>query len=110
LKNFEFFNVRHAGVADLAWVHSRLKEAWGGTVMAVHGEAIDMIELPTLVAGGGRGFLIYRVWGLAAEIVAMEAVEIRRGVGTAMLAALVGKMEGIGVQEIWVTTTRAFSR
>lgn len=73
--------------------------------MAVHGEAIDMIELPTLVAGGGRGFLIYRVWGLAAEIVAMEAVEIRRGVGTAMLAALVGKMEGIGVQEIWVTTT-----
>jgi len=49
--------------------------------------------------------LIYRVWGLAAEIVAMEAVEIRRGVGTAMLAALVGKMEGIGVQEIWVTTT-----
>jgi len=56
LKNFEFFNVCHAGVADLAWVHSRLKEAWGGTVMAVHGEAIDMIELPTLVAGGGADF------------------------------------------------------
>ncbi len=90
---------------ELGWVCARLNETWHGTKMSVHGEFIDVTALPILVAGRGRGFLIYRVRGLAAEIVAMEACETRRGVGTALLVALGGVLERIGVREIWVTTT-----
>ncbi len=105
MKNFDFFSVRSPVEGELDWVYARLNETWHGTKMSVHGELIDMTALPILVAGRGRGFLIYRVRGLAAEIVAMEASETRRGVGTALLVALGGVLERIGVREIWVTTT-----
>jgi ribosomal protein S18 acetylase RimI-like enzyme len=105
LKNFDFFSVRSPADGELDWVHARLNETWHGTKMSLHSEMIDMTALPVLVAGRARGFLIYRVRGLAAEIVAMEACETRRGVGTALLVALEGVLERIGVREVWVTTT-----
>jgi GNAT superfamily N-acetyltransferase len=105
VKNFDFFSVRSPAEGELDWVYARLNETWHGTKMSVHGETVDMTALPILVAGRGRGFLIYRVRGLAAEIVAIEACEMRRGVGTALLVALGGVVERIGVKEIWVTTT-----
>ncbi len=105
MKNFDFFSVRNPAEGELDWVYGRLNEAWHGTKMSIHGEAIDMTALPTLVAGIGRGFLIYRVRRLAAEIVAMEACQKQCGVGTALLVALGGVLERIGVAEIWVTTT-----
>jgi len=105
LKNFDFFSVRKPAAGEIDWVYARLNETWHGTKISVHGEMIDMTTLPILVAGRDRGFLIYRVRGPAAEIVAMEACESRRGVGTALLVALDGVLERIGVREIWVTTT-----
>ncbi len=104
LKTFDFYSVRPAGAAERDWVRAQLLARWGGTIMAVHGEAIELTGLPTLVAGT-RGFLIYRAHGPAAEIVALEALDPGAGIGTALVVVATEELERMGVREVWVTTT-----
>jgi ribosomal protein S18 acetylase RimI-like enzyme len=105
LRTFDFYEVKAAAGTERDWVHAQMESRWGGRVMAVHGEGIDTTALPALVARERRGFLVYRVQGLAAEIVVMDALEAGLGIGTAMLVALSDALERIGVQEVWATTT-----
>jgi ribosomal protein S18 acetylase RimI-like enzyme len=65
-------------------------------------------ELEGFVAltGGDRaGLLTYRLEGGACEIVTIDAVRTRRGVGTALLEHLVKSMEKDGVEKVWLVTT-----
>ncbi len=87
MRTFDFYEVKAAAGTERDWVHAQMESRWGGRVMAVHGEGIDTTALPALVARERRGFLVYRVQGLAAEIVVMDALEAGLGIGTAMLVA-----------------------
>jgi ribosomal protein S18 acetylase RimI-like enzyme len=102
---FDFSAVRPASGADRDFLRAQFEARWGGVVMALHGEVIDMTALPALLAGDTQGFVVYRVHGAAAEIVALDAVEPGVGVGTALVVALTGILELMGVQEVWATTT-----
>jgi ribosomal protein S18 acetylase RimI-like enzyme len=51
------------------------------------------------------GLAIYDVAGPRAELVLLHALEPRRGIGTALVEALVGHLAPLGVRELWLSTT-----
>ena len=63
-----------------------LLQRWCGTILYVHGEAIDAMLLPAMVAGEREGLATYRIMDAGAELVSLDAVEPGRGVGTCLLA------------------------
>ena len=80
--------VRPKTAADQAWVEETLVRLWGGRSVAVHGEAFEAAALPAFIAGEREGLLTYHVDPPIAEIVTLNALEPRRGIGTALVEAL----------------------
>ena len=90
---------------DSSWMRALLQARWGGTVVIAHGEAIDAMALPALVAGEREGLATYRVQADEAELVTLDAVEPGRGIGTQLIGALTERLRQRGVRRLWVTTT-----
>jgi ribosomal protein S18 acetylase RimI-like enzyme len=97
--------VRDKSDGDTVWIAELLQSRWGGRVIVVHGEAIDALALPALIAGERAGLATYRLTGDEAELVSLDAVEPGHGVGTQLLDALTKRLVGAGVRRLWVTTT-----
>lgn len=73
--------------------------------MVVHGETIDLLTLPALVAVEALGLATYRVHKGEAELVSLDAARPGNGVGTALLDALAAMLSLQPVTSLWVTTT-----
>jgi len=97
--------IRDKSDADAAWMRALLQRRWGGTLMMAHGETIDVMALPALVAGERKGLATYRVAGDEAELVSLDAVQPGQGIGTRLVDALVERLKQQGVRRLWVTTT-----
>jgi len=67
----------------------------------------DLRALPTLVASadGLDGVLTYEVSGDRMEVVSIDAVTPRRGVGSALLRAAAATAAASGCRELWLVTT-----
>jgi ribosomal protein S18 acetylase RimI-like enzyme len=81
--------------------------AWGGTVV-VHGVVYEVAELPCLIAerdGEQAGVLSYHVSGGGLEIVTLEALARRGGVGTALVATACELAASLGLGRVWLVTT-----
>lgn len=97
---------RHDG--DRGWVADHLVKAWGATQVVSLGRVHDALELPGWVAerdGEPVGILHYAVDGETAELVTMDALERHRGVGTALLDALIGALRTRGLGRLWLVTS-----
>jgi hypothetical protein len=66
--------VRRADPADAEWMSGFLRERWSVTTIAVHGETIDAVTLPALLAGVRQGLATYRLLGDDAELITLDAV------------------------------------
>ena len=98
-------NIREKRSTDDAWIAALLQARWGGTVIVVHGEALDAMALPALVAGDGEGLATYRLRGDEAELISLDAVNPGHGIGTRLVNTLVERLSGQGARRLWVTTT-----
>jgi ribosomal protein S18 acetylase RimI-like enzyme len=90
---------------DRAWAESRMDSEWGGALQARRGEVVDVLALPGFVADDRSrplGLATYRLEGDECELAFLEAFERRRGIGTALLAAVV---RAAGRRRLWVVTT-----
>jgi ribosomal protein S18 acetylase RimI-like enzyme len=97
--------VRAKQEADQAWVEEALRQWWGSRQVVTHGEEFDAALLPALIAGDRRGLLTYRVAPPTVEIVTLNAVQSRQGVGTALVEALAAELAASDVREIRLTMT-----
>ncbi|MBV8492024.1 MAG: GNAT family N-acetyltransferase [Alphaproteobacteria bacterium] len=97
--------IRAKASEDRAWVEETLARLWGGRTVAVHGDAFEAAALPALIAGEHEGLLTYRLDPPIAEIVTLNALQPRHGIGTALVEALAADLAGRGIREICVTTT-----
>lgn len=97
--------IRDRSEDDIPWMRALLLERWSGTTIYVHGEAIDAMTLPALVAGEHEGVATYRLMEAEVELISLDAVEPGRGVGTALLAELIERLKPDGVRRLWATTT-----
>jgi GNAT superfamily N-acetyltransferase len=89
----------------LAWL---VTELWGSEVVAVHGTSLRPAELGGFIAERSHrvaGLLTYQLVGTMLEIVTLNAIDRRAGIGTLLIEAAVGKARRFGCQEIRLTTT-----
>jgi GNAT superfamily N-acetyltransferase len=100
--------VRLKRSGDQAWIDKVLADRWGppGLVVA-RGELLDPRPLPAFIAGEREGLATFRIAAdrSFAELVTLDALVPRRGVGTALVDALRAYLRGEGVPLLRVTTT-----
>ena len=95
--------VRARTAADQNWIDALLKDRWGSALIVVHGATFDAGALPALVAGDREGLATYDP--ARGELVTLDALSLRRGIGTALVEALAGVLRTEGHAALRVTTT-----
>ena len=96
--------VRVSTPDDRAWIEDLLVESWGGSVIAFKDGLIDAGSLPALVTHDRNGLLTFQREPVV-EIVTLNAIKPRRGIGTALVERLCAQMRNEGVDRVEVTTT-----
>ena len=89
----------------LAWLIAGL---WGSEIVAVHGTSLRPAELGGFIAersGRVAGLLTYQLVGDMLEIVTLNAIDRRAGIGTLLIDAAVGQARRSGCREVRLTTT-----
>ena len=89
----------------LAWL---VAELWGSDIVAVHGSSLRPAELGGFIAERSRrlvGLLTYQLVGNVLEIVTLNAIDRRAGIGTMLIEAAVSKARRFGCGEVRLTTT-----
>src|SRR5919108_309984 len=89
----------------LSWL---VAELWGSELVAVHGSVLRPAELPGFIAERSRrgvGLLTYQVQGDVLEIVTLNAIERRVGIGTMLIEAAAGAARHFRCREVRLTTT-----
>ena len=97
-------NIRRKRAQDDEWLRGVLERDWGGTTIVVHGDEIDVLAYPAIVAGERDGIAIFREEP-SAELLLLSAFTKGAGVGTALLEALIAELRERGAQSLRVTTT-----
>jgi GNAT superfamily N-acetyltransferase len=101
--------VRNKEVEDQPWIEKILSERWGGVKVIVHSEIFDASSLPALIAGDKAGLVTFRIHRSGqikfAELMTLDAVRANQGVGTALIEALISKLQTEMVPILRVATT-----
>jgi GNAT superfamily N-acetyltransferase len=100
--------VRRIEAGDRQWAADVLTRSWGSTRVVSRGRLHDALELPGLVAvleDGRVGLLIWAVEGDECEVVTLNSLVERRGVGRALLAAVAEQATALGCRRLWLITT-----
>ena len=103
-------NVRRLGEDDRAWLRRMLRDGWGGESMAGHGERFFPAEHEGFVVGDRAGVVTYRIADGACEITMIESYDPGRGVGSALLEAVVDEARAAGCSRVWLVTTNDNAR
>jgi len=89
----------------LAWL---ITELWGSELVAVHGTVLRPAELGGFIAERSRrvvGLLTYQLAGEVLEIVTLNAIERRIGIGTLLIEAAASAARRYRCREVRLTTT-----
>src|SRR5260370_25190500 len=92
--------VRAKQGADQAWVEDVLTRWWGSRHVIAHGQEFDAARLPALIVGERQGLLTYAVMPPRAEIITLNALQPRQGIGSALIAALAADLAASRVRQI----------
>jgi ribosomal protein S18 acetylase RimI-like enzyme len=93
---------------DRSWTVATLEKGWGATSVARLGELVDASLLPGLAAVDGAdriGLLTYAERNDGIEIVTIQALARRRGVGSALMDAVHAVAIERAASRIWLITT-----
>ena len=93
---------------DRAWVRAWMRARWGSERMALRGQIVLMDELPGLAAeldGAVVGLLTYRLDGAECEIMSLDSLRERRGIGSALVEAVTGLARAAGCACLTLVTT-----
>ena len=96
--------IRPLADGDRGWVAATIRERWGSDIAVAHGVIHRPAELEGFVALEGSrpvGLLTFSRDGNALEIVTIDALEPRHGVGRALVDAVVA----LGAERLWLITT-----
>jgi ribosomal protein S18 acetylase RimI-like enzyme len=100
--------VRAAVDRDQEWVAGVLRDRWAGPVVVTRGRAHDATMLAALVAetaGERLGLATYRVEDGQAELITLDALVQGRGIGSALLQAVIDAAAAAGCRRLWLITT-----
>jgi hypothetical protein len=90
------------------WANKILSESWGSTKVVTKGIIHQADRLQGLIAeikGLKVGFLTWNVFENMLEIVTLNVLSRREGIGTALVNAAVEEAESLKCSRVWVITT-----
>ncbi len=102
------FTLRPLQAGDRHWVRKFTTEEWRTDFIVAHGEVFYPAELPGFVAleqGRRIGLVTYTITEKGCEIVTINSVVKRAGVGTALLEAVKSVARERGCKRLWLITT-----
>ena len=104
------FLVRPVAAKDAGWVRALLAEHWGSPLVVTKGRAHRADELPGFLAAEGEGgerfgLVTYRIEEGECEIVSLNSLRERMGVGAALLEAALEEARCAGCRRAWLVTT-----
>ena len=89
-------------------VNSFIMKQWFSLQMVVHGEKIDLDNTEgwyALEENRIVGLITYRLFDMEMEILSLDSLHEKQGIGTALLGKAVEQAKCIGVKRILLTTT-----
>jgi|GraSoiStandDraft_45_1057281.scaffolds.fasta_scaffold52595_2 ribosomal protein S18 acetylase RimI-like enzyme len=101
-------DIRALAAGDRDWVERFVVERWGDSVVVGRGGVWKPAELPGFAAFDGDrcvGLVTYELDGEACEIVTIDALEEGRGIGTALLEAVVAVARQTECKRVQLLTT-----
>jgi DNA-3-methyladenine glycosylase I len=78
---------------------------WGGDEMIVHGEIFRPEQLEGFVTEDWSGVAAYLIRGDQCEIISLNSLEASRGIGSALIRAVVKEAKGRGCRRLFLSTT-----
>ncbi|EST12124.1 GNAT family N-acetyltransferase [Sporolactobacillus laevolacticus] len=93
---------------DRKEIEKQVVMRWGGRSMAIHGELIDVTNLPGFLAFENTqlvGMLTYRESSEGIEIISLDSFIEHHGIGSALLKAIVRATEEQNLGRLYLTTT-----
>jgi ribosomal protein S18 acetylase RimI-like enzyme len=93
---------------DRTWIAQLLTESWGSTISVTRGRLYDATRLPGFVARYNQertGLVTYRIEEEACEIVTMNSLLEGRGIGSALVEAVIKVAVNASCKRIWLITT-----
>ena len=100
--------IRGADDHDRVWIGDLLREHWGSPTIVSRGRVHHADRLPGLVAledGLRVGLLTYAIEGDRCQIVSLNSLSNRKGIGTALLDAVRERAAAAGCRRLWLVTT-----
>jgi ribosomal-protein-alanine N-acetyltransferase len=100
--------IRPIEPADRTWVESLLREEWGGVEVVSRGRILHPADLPgfvALLAGERQGLATYRIDGGDCELVTLNSLCPRLGLGRRLIEAVRSAAAGAGCRRLWLITT-----
>ena len=101
-------SVRLLTQMDRDWVIKVLLENWASTIIVTRGSSYEAENLLGFVAeidGKRLGLLTYNIKNEELEIVTMNAIEERKGIGTALLDEIESLAKQKNCKRLWLITT-----
>ena len=102
------FTIRPVADADREQAEQIITERWGAPVVAVHDTLYRPAQLPGFLAKAGErilGLLTYRIETNACEIVSLDALQPRTGIGTTLVEAAARAARNAKCRRLWLVTT-----
>jgi ribosomal protein S18 acetylase RimI-like enzyme len=93
---------------ERAWLEEQLTRSWGSSKIVNRGYAHNAAQLPAFVCLAQEdvlGVATFHIHNEECELVTLNALRQGRGVGTALLEAVVKEATLQGCQRVWLVTT-----
>ena len=102
------FFIRPVDSDDADWVAKFIIEQWGAEFVVAHYEVYHCRDLPGFVATDGEekvGLVTYNIVGDDCEIVSLDSLRLRAGIGTGLIDAVKAAAIKSGCKRLWLVTT-----
>jgi GNAT superfamily N-acetyltransferase len=93
---------------DREWVTQFISERWGAEFIVAHGKVYHPRDLQGFVAitnAKRAGLITYVIEQDDCEIVSLDSLEHKKGIGTALVEAVKKTARERGCERVWLTTT-----
>lgn len=100
--------IHPAADADRKWISDLLAQWWGSPRIVTRGRVHDAIALPGLVAcwdGERAGLATYEITGDQCELVSLNSTREGRGIGSALVEAVIAAAREARCTRLWLITT-----
>lgn len=93
---------------DREWIEQVFRERWASIMVVSKGVVHNAAELPGFVAlvdGTRQGIVTYRVDGNECEIVTLDSLQERKGIGTRLIEAVINLARAKNLRRVFLITS-----